>query len=227
MNELENLKELIDKAKDGDIEARDKILVAYSYIIDNVLIRFRFVKIDDSAKRMGAILGLISAIQNFDTSKGDFGAYAYYCAYRRAQREMNADWLIRLPNEKINSYMTQREQPYEIMSISNNYDNAKWTLPQTKDGYFDNTIHGLISYDKQKDSDANKVLIESILELNPIEQDAIYNKYGFTQKTLIEIGEKHGKSYEWVRVKAKSALKKLKFIYLKNLKNKNKQKVKK
>lgn len=204
------INELIKATRDGDIEARDKILLAHQYIIDLILFRFRYVKMDESTKRYGAILGIIAAIKNFNADKGNFAGYAYQCALRKAQREMNQDYLIRHPNAKVNKCLKDKTTLYGIMTLSEDYDASE----------FDE----LMTVDEIPDTIAKEILQDSLNELNELERDAIYQKYDYHNSTLKKTGDKHGVSHECVRLACDRAFAKLKKIFLEKAKHQQKEK---
>lgn len=220
------INELIKAAKGGDIEARNQILEGHVHIIGMVMSRLKHVNKDESTKRYGAILGIISAIENFDIKQGEFSPYAYKCALRKAQREMNKDWIVRLPNAKINKYLKDKESPYDIISLSNlTSENYHWHSSINSEGerIIGSVIEELITNDEINDSEVKKILQESLKKLNALERDAIYYMYEYVESTLKETGLKHGVSHEYVRMTTKKAFKKLSRIFFSKIKQRQKQ----
>jgi len=212
----------ITKAQKGNTKARNEVLLNYNYIIDRVVNKLGNNNMDDGAKRYGAILGILSAIQHFDKTKGAFKRFAYKCALQRAKREMSKDWLIRHPVEHISKALAKKQSPYQLMSISEAYDKCKWYTQTDPDGkkIIELSIPELIVYDKIEDTHLKKIMMECINELTELEKDAIYYKYGFTQTTLKNVGKKYNVSHEWVRLKCNSSFIKIKKILLNKLNRK-------
>lgn len=208
-----NINQLVGLARKGNLEARNEILKTHRHIIDMVLARFKNIPLDEGTKRYGAILGIYSAIQRFDGKKGNFGRYAYICAYQKAKREMSGDRLIKLPISVSEEFLKVGRAPYGLLSV-----NARIT---TEDGELEEIPFDELSVtDSYKDQDIYIALRECINELNPLEQDVIYNAYGFKSMTLKQIGLKHDVSHEWARQKCSKTFKKLQRL----VKNKIKQK---
>lgn len=215
------INKLIEDTRNGSIAARNQIIEDHLYIIEKVVQKLYDIRIDESTKRYGALLGIMAAIDNFDERKGNFPHYAYRCALNKAQREMNKDWLIRIPNSKLINFFKDKKKPYQLMSISGKNEGVtKWLIPPELDSteYVEKVLHPLITYDEVNDTEIQNILQECLKELKDCERDAIYYKYGFIDSTLKEVGEKHNISHEWVRLKCKKALKKLTKNFLNKIK---------
>lgn len=211
---------LINEARAGSLEARNKLLVKYKNIIDIVVKKMRYSDIDEGTKRFGAIMGLHAAIDGYKDRGRGFGCYAYFCATRKAQREMSGDWIIKLPVNLLAKYLKNETRPYDVMSLSVHAESIKWYQKIDDNGreIKNRTMSELITNDNIQDSAAKIIMKEALNELTELERDAIYQKNGLIEESLKEVGERHGVSHEWIRRKAISAQDKLKKIFIKKAK---------
>lgn len=225
------LKKLIKRAQRGDLEARDAILIEFTPLLDYVCSRLKSSKIDEGAIRYGGILGLLAAIKNYDFSSCRFFTYAYCCVFCKAKREMNNDHLVRLPNQKMNEVLQGKRKGPQYINISENPNITQIKkLPNLfkSDSDIDSDeselnnimLKELITYDTIEDREIKKFICDSMNELTELERDTIYHKYGCISNNLHELGKKHGVSYEWVRISANKAFKKLNKIFFKKINNK-------
>lgn len=192
--------ELIRQAQSGSEVAKTKILVNYRFIIDRTLCKLYHFKADDGAKRYGAILGLMSAIKGYDF-RGNFVGYATWCAFRRAERELAQEGIVKIPMYLISEYIKQNKELNE----------SNWP---TKTVTFNPLYHTDISScrDEILHNEIVQLLEDCFNELKPIERESLQRKFGYLNETLQELGEKHGLTRERIRQIGENSLLKLKRI---------------
>lgn len=215
------INELIKQAQDGNIEARNEIILLHSNVIDIVLAKLKHVRIDESTKRYGALMGILSAIERFNPDRGAFSYFCYLCALRKAQRHMTQDWLVRVPDAMMSHILSTGDVPYTTMTLStlpDGYEPRSRNTDSNGNNFITQLSHGLTITDVLEDTDIKEIIKNSLNELNSLEKDVIYYKYGFIDGTLKEIGNKHGVSHEWVRIKTNETFKKLRKMVFKKLK---------
>lgn len=192
---------LVEKAKSGCLESRNQILVECMPIIDYVVGRLKRIKmIDDDTKRYGALLGVLAAIKNYESSKGNFEGYASVCAFRRAEREMDSDWIVRVPSDVLAKTLKEGILPYETLSTSMMFDGVESKNDQNSN------FHEELSYGQEiQDTEVKQLINSCIDELQPIEREGIRYKYGYTYTSFKEIGKKYGITHQGVHSRTNAA----------------------
>lgn len=207
----EELKKQILRYRKGEEEAAGEILLAYKHIIDLVLLKLRYLPFDESAKRYGAIMGVYSAIRNYNM-RSHFGCYAYKSALLYALREVsNTEHLITVPVAIRDNWRHSNHAPYTICSLDGSY---RWRPYYDKDQYYDPDIRDQLNeklgYSCDVESiDRMDIFKTAIKKLTEIEKDAILHTSGESTMSLRANGKKFNISGERFRQIEKVAIEKL------------------
>ena len=221
MNEV-----LLEKARSGNLEARNEIIEQSLGVIDKVCKKLWRVKCDESAKRYGALLGIIHAIKLFQPKYGSWENYAFWCAYGTAKREVSKDYLVKCPQPMVDKRLEEGMSPCETVSLSSMFEKMGWIeysyALENGDDISTRVATELIINEDIPETQCLNTLNICLGELTEIERDAIYHRYKYDGSTLKQVGVKHNVSHEWVRLTSAKAFKKLKLSFFKQLKKERK-----
>ena len=208
---------LIKSAQDGDDGAKEKLIEHNMPLIKSIVKRYRGKKIEyDDLIQLGA-LGIIKAINNFNTEYDvHFSTYAVPMITGEIKRYIRDDGAIKVSravkslNSKIMAYIEEyknlNEKEPQISEIAKKFeideqevifimDSNKFPL-SLYDKFDDDgqpLIDRIVSYDEQEDIVDNMMLKEIISTLPEREKKIIILRY-FRDKTQSEIAELMGVS---------------------------------
>lgn len=208
---------LIKSAQDGDDGAKEKLIEHNMPLIKSIVKRYRGKKIEyDDLIQLGA-LGIIKAINNFNTEYNvHFSTYAVPMITGEIKRYIRDDGAIKVSravkslNSKIMAYIEEyknlNEKEPQISEIAKKFeideqevifimDSNKFPL-SLYDKFDDDgqpLIDRIVSYDEQEDIVDNMMLKEIISTLPEREKKIIILRY-FRDKTQSEIAELMGVS---------------------------------
>lgn len=208
---------LIKSAQDGDDSAKEKLIEHNMPLIKSIVKRYRGKKIEyDDLIQLGA-LGIIKAINNFNTEYNvHFSTYAVPMITGEIKRYIRDDGAIKVSravkslNSKIMAYIEEyknlNEKEPQISEIAKKFeideqevifimDSNKFPL-SLYDKFDDDgqpLIDRIVSYDEQEDIVDNMMLKEIISTLPEREKKIIILRY-FRDKTQSEIAELMGVS---------------------------------
>ncbi len=97
----EEFTELFKKMKSGDNEARDKIIISNVGLINKVIKDLNNPKMLFEDMMEVGIIGLINAVDNYDSNKGKFSTYAYTIIKNEIINAISEDRLISIKSQKI------------------------------------------------------------------------------------------------------------------------------
>jgi len=232
----QELKELLKASKNGDTDAKNKIVCANLRLVIHIANSIGVYapccdKIDVISE---GNLGLLHAIDKYDPKRGMFSTYATWWIRSYITRFLvNKGYIVRIPvrwhqllwrykgisEDNVESF--SNKEIAKILDISEN-EVKKIRIMEKKIRVrsMDTAVKGgssITMYDviMNKDSQVNKPFVNSLLTfLTEKERKIIELRYGFNGKALSlrEIGEVHGYSREYIRkiiVKAVSKMKKV------------------
>ena len=124
---MELTRELIKKAQTGDKKARDKLVMDNLGLVYNVALRFNHRGTDIEDFRQIGIIGLIKAIDRFDTNQEvKFSTYAVPLIIGEIKRFIRDDGIIKI-SRKV------KENAWEIKKFINEYEMKTGESPSVKE----------------------------------------------------------------------------------------------
>lgn len=201
--------DLITRAKQGDVEARNKLLEAHLRFVVNIAKKYNGKGVDMGDLISEGNLGLIKAVEKFDTSRNvRFSVCAYW-------------WIESAMIEfckKQNKKCTHEIQEDEIMNervIENKINDENDDVLYKKESFFGEDIKHYVNEIKVQ---PHKIVYELLDTLTNREKYIIKCYFGIENEkmTLGEIGEVLDLSKERVRQCKKVALRKLRSEILSN-----------
>lgn len=245
---LEECLELGRRCAEGDLAARERLIVSHIYLVNNVLFTFQNKGVDKDDLFQEGCYGLLKAVDLYDYKRGlCFSTYAVHWIrkyMRQALRNQSVDKPIVLKDDefwllmKVCSTIARWSQEYgrkpssnEIakdlnISVEQTTKLLKFSEPFIKIN--DSTFNGVASGSIRSAEDVffDNFLILDDVPLTQREKDILYRHLGFSdfekEETLKEIAASLKLSYETVRLDYNSALQKIKAKFMKHY-DKNKE----
>lgn len=212
---------LLEKARSGDIKARNIIIEGCQHIIDGVCKQLYRIRCDESAKRYGALIGVIHAIRKYDGVRA-WEPYVARCAYTKAINEISGEYLVSKPRYKIQQYLKEERHLHDTVGLGEFFADTGCILHSVEDDEESHVmlIKELITHVEMPETACLETLNKCLFGLTELERDAILHKYRHDNESLKKLGKKHGVSHEWIRLKADKTFKKVKREFFKQIKPK-------
>jgi RNA polymerase sporulation-specific sigma factor len=224
-----NTPELFEKAKSGDKDAFDKVVLANMGLVKAIARHFTDRGTDfEDLVQIGSI-GLMKAVKNYDLSSGNrFSTYAVPLITGEIKKHLRDDGIIKVSRElkRISSLVAKKRQEYvkehgEEPSVSvlaslcdlSEIDVAnacEATLPTLSfsEPEGDTTLENLIGSDNITAAVEKISLRQAMLCLKHDEREIIFNRY-FLNKSQKETGELLGMTQVMVSRKEKKIIEKM------------------
>ncbi|MGI6715599.1 MAG: sigma-70 family RNA polymerase sigma factor [Eubacteriales bacterium] len=224
-----NTPELFEKAKNGDKDAFDKVVLANMGLVKAIARHFTDRGTDfEDLVQIGSI-GLMKAVKNYDLSSGNrFSTYAVPLITGEIKKHLRDDGIIKVSRElkRISSLVAKKRQEYvkehgEEPSVSvlaslcdlSEIDVAnacEATLPTLSfsEPEGDTTLENLIGSDNITAAVEKISLRQAMLCLKHDEREIIFNRY-FLNKSQKETGELLGMTQVMVSRKEKKIIEKM------------------
>ncbi len=171
----DELKELVLKAQQNDIEARNKIITAYLPLLKNISLYYVTPSTEYMELVQESVFGLIKAIEKYDPQKGSLIKYSYFWISRYIKKYIDSQER----NRTVACGMREEEYPV----LNHNYENSFSLFITPKD-----------STEEQVERNNLSEVFEKILQMKNLtenEKKVLIEIYGLNhtkERLLKEIG---------------------------------------
>lgn len=184
---------LFKKMKDGDITAKDEIVNGNLKLVLSIISKFRNKDIDMNDLFQVGCIGLIKAVDNFDSSYGVmFSTYAVPLILGEVKRLLRTNTSLRVAR-------SIRDTAYRVLKFKEEYGNIYGIEPSNK------TIATSLGIEEYEIRDALEALQEPVSIFEPI-----YNDGGDTIYLLDQLGDNRRSLLKEDTVALSDALNKIK-----------------
>lgn len=185
----EQIGTLADQYRNGDIEARNKVLENNVGLAKSIATNTETLEYDDAVQI--AYYGIMRALYYYNPSKGAFSKFAGIC--------------IRQELDKATKQERKTSPFHESLNEVAYYD--EYNSPTTFQEHMESDV--ATPYDNELSNENFRCQIQALNQLDKEKQDIIIKRFGLDgqqPKSISQIGCESNRSFDWVKVRLESAL---------------------
>ena len=223
-------------ARDGSPEARDRLILSYLPLVKSIAFRFRDYGIDVKDLFNQGVIGLLKAVKKYDPNRGRLATFAHHfilgeilCYLNKNQKLLHLSGPVRRAVNKFCRVLRQLGEgatDTDIAAAMNLSDNevsflrdcAEYSI-ESLDAPLSDSEEAVTLADTIGSIDPGfaeidtRVSAEQLLsQLSELEREVIRLRFGFddgVEMSLRAVGERFGRSHEWVAKVEKATLAKM------------------